>query len=129
MATNASPAVDMDLKKAFQELQYQAVTTKDKVQSIQMEIESLKRASMIRKITSRTLEGLGSEPRTFESVGRTFVLRDKEALKNKIIASIKDNEEKVKSLEKNKEYLETKVKESENNLREMINQKRNVSAK
>ena len=117
-------AVDMELKKAFQDLSLQVMSTREKVRQIQSEIESTTLATNRARITSKTITSLGPQNRTYESVGRIFVLRPRDELAQKIGMQVEENEKKIKLLETNKTHHETKMKESENNIREMINQKK-----
>lgn len=119
----AGVAVDQELKKAFSDLQIQVVNTRDKIRQYQNEIDIMQRATSGMKITNNTLKTIGKEHRTFEAIGRTFVLRDRDFLVNKIGTLVEENEGKMKSLEKSQDYQKDKQQESENNLRELLNKK------
>jgi len=116
--------VDMELKKAFQELQIQMIDTKNKVKQIDLQIEALKRSSQHSKITLTELNGLPEDTNLYEGVGRMFVKRDRPGINKLLEQRVVTNDEKCKQLDQNKAYNESKVKESENNLRELINQKK-----
>lgn len=72
----------------------------------------------------REITSLDEGTKTYESIGRMFVLTGidevKENLKKKQAAS----EEKIKVLENNKVYLENSMKEATNSLRELIQHKK-----
>lgn len=74
-------------------------------------------------MTKREVSALPVEVNTYETVGRMFVRRPKEHVMEVLDTRVKRCEEKVASLEQNKKYLETSVKERENNLRELVAQK------
>ena len=116
--------VDMELKKAFQELQVQVIETRNKVKQMDVQMEALKRSSQHSKITLTEINSMPDETNLYEGIGRMFVKRDKNTINKLLEEKIATNEEKVKTLETTKTYNESKVKESENNLRELINQKK-----
>lgn len=119
--------VDLELKKAFQELQMQVLETRTKMRQIDSQIELTKRSSQHTKFTSTEVQSLPDDTVTFESCGRVFIKRDRKDITELLDGRIKANVEKVKTLEQNKSYLESNVKESENNLRELIAQKQRIS--
>lgn len=123
----ATLVVDLELKKAFQDLQIQTLATREKVLQIKNDIEQATRSNGILKLVESTLGSLQSEHNTYESVGRVFVLRDRDTIKSSLNERIEQNNEKIKVLEQNRVYQETKVKESENSIRELINQKKNAT--
>lgn len=116
--------VDMELKKGFQELQIQKIETTNKVKQMEAQMEALKRSSQHSKVTQTELNALPEETHMFEGVGRMFVLRNRTDINKLLEQKMETNNEKVKQLEQNKQYFESKVKESENNLRELINNKK-----
>jgi prefoldin subunit 1 len=59
----------------------------------------------------------------YEGVGRMFVLSEKKRVMQGLEDKCKQCEAKISSLEKNKEYLEKSLKDSENSLRELISTK------
>lgn len=60
--------------------------------------------------------------KTYESIGRMFVLTPIDNVKANLKKRQDTATEKIKTLENNKDYLEKSLKDSENNLREMIHQ-------
>lgn len=75
----------------------------------------------------REITSLDSKTKTYESVGRMFLLADMSEVKSNLKKRQQSADEKIKSLENNKNYLERSLKEAENNLREMVQQKKSVS--
>lgn len=122
-------AVDMELKKAFQELSLQVVATREKVREIEGQHEATKRNTIRASITSQSLATLADpeRTRTWESHGRIFVLRPREVLAAKLATAIAEGERRLKELEANKAYQLTKLAESEKNIREMVTAKQNAS--
>lgn len=74
----------------------------------------------------REIVSLESGTKTYDSVGRMFLLTPlneiNEGLKDKQSAA----DEKIRKLENNKSYLERSLKDAENNLREMVQQRKNA---
>jgi len=119
---------DMELKKAFMELQSKMVDTKQKLKMADLQIENLKRTITHAGLTEQEIGNLPDETRVYESVGRMFILSDKPAVTSRLTEKQTTSQEKIKTLESNKEYLERNLKESENSLRELVAQKMSVSA-
>jgi len=120
--------VDLELKKAFVELQQKMIETSEQLRIADLQIEGLKRNKQHAEITEREISSLDPKTNTYESVGRMFVLAD--------IADVKVNlkkrqgaaDEKIRSLENNKGYLERNLKDAENNLREMVQQRKDMNS-
>nr|CAG4652357.1 EOG090X0LK7 [Triops cancriformis] len=120
-------AVDIELKKAFGELQQKMIETSQKLRLSDIQIESFKRSIARSQLTDQELSALPAETHMYESVGRMFVLKDAKNIRNNIENRVHELEEKIKTLETNKSYLERNLKDSENNLREMIQHKKEAS--
>merc|ERR1719471_2090989 len=58
-----------------------------------------------------------------------FVLSDTKSVRQGLENKQSLCKDKIGKLEKNKQYLETHIKESENNLRELVTQKKSVAWK
>jgi len=124
MASTAStplhPQVDMELKKAFEDLQIKMMTNRSQVKVITAQSEQLKRTMQHSKLTETELEQLEANIRMYEGIGRMFVLSDKKKILENLDDKAKACDAKIKSLEKSKEYLDKTLKDSENSLRELI---------
>jgi prefoldin subunit 1 len=119
----ATVPVDMELKRAFQELQFKMLETSKKLQIADMQIDSLRRIIQHSKLTDQEISTLPSGTPTFEGVGRMFLLTEVADVRSNLENKIRLADEKIKSLEANKTYLERNLKDSEDNLREMVNSK------
>jgi chaperonin cofactor prefoldin len=102
----------------------QVIETRDKVRQIDIQMEALRRSSQHSKLTKNEIIALPQDCNLYESVGRMFVKRNSNQINKLLDDRIKSGEEKMKALEQSKTYAETKVKESENNLRELIAHKK-----
>nr|CAG4649872.1 EOG090X0LK7 [Scapholeberis mucronata] len=119
--------MDIELKKAFGELQQKMVETSQKLKLADLQIETLKRSITHAQLTDKEISQLPNDTKTYESVGRMFVMKDITEARMNLGNKVKTCEEKVKNLESTKGYLERSLKESENNIREMIQQRKDAN--
>lgn len=122
MATQGIP-VDMELKKAFQELQAKMVSTTQQLKIADFQIEQLKRQIIHTKLVEKEIDSLPKDVRTYEGIGRMFVLLPLPTIEKNLVTKVKTCEEKIKSIESSKSYLERSIKEGEENLRELVQTK------
>lgn len=120
---------DLELREAFWQLHDKMIDTQQKLKLADLQIDKLKRSKQFAELTMKEVTSYPKETRTYESVGRMFLLDDMENIKANLDKRMKAADEKVKTLENNKAYLQQNLKESENNIREMIQQKQNKEAK
>ncbi|XP_044078481.1 prefoldin subunit 1 isoform X2 [Siniperca chuatsi] len=111
--------IDLELKKAFSELQVKMIDTQQKVKLADLQIDQLTRVQKHAKLTHAEITTLPDNTRLYEGVGRMFILQSKEDINNQLMDKQKTADEKIKELEK-KVYLERSVKEAEDNIREML---------
>ena len=64
------------------------------------------------------------DTRTYQSVGRMFMLEPIEQLRTDLKSKISEGEEKIKTIEKSKEMYQRNVKDHENSIREMLSTRR-----
>ncbi|KAM6116460.1 prefoldin subunit 1 [Pterocles gutturalis] len=112
--------VDLELKKAFSELQAKVIDTQQKVKLADIQIEQLSKTKKHAHLTDTEVMMLVDETRMYEGVGRMFILQSKEVIHNQLLEKQRIAEEKIKELEQKKSYLERSVKEAEDNIREML---------
>ncbi|XP_034745743.1 prefoldin subunit 1 isoform X1 [Etheostoma cragini] len=112
--------IDLELKKAFSELQVKMIDTQQKVKLADLQIDQLTRVQKHAKLTHAEVTVLADNTRLYEGVGRMFILQSKEDINNQLMDKQKTAEEKIKELEQKKVYLERSVKEAEDNIREML---------
>ncbi|KOC61605.1 Prefoldin subunit 1 [Habropoda laboriosa] len=116
---------DEELKKAFSQLHEKMLDTTQKLKLADIQIEKLKRSKQFAELTIKEITSYPEKTKTYESVGRMFLLDDMESIKTGLEKRMKNFDDKVKTLENNKTYLQQNLKECENNIREMIQQKQN----
>ncbi|XP_035556595.2 prefoldin subunit 1-like [Canis lupus dingo] len=112
--------VDLELNKAFTELQATVIDTQQKVKLADIQIEQLNRTKKRARLTDTEIMTLVDETNMYEGVGRMFILQSKEVIHSQLLEKQKIAEEKIKELEQKKSYLERSVKEAEDNIREVL---------
>ncbi|XP_063301344.1 prefoldin subunit 1 isoform X2 [Pelobates fuscus] len=111
--------VDLELKKAFTELQAKVIDTQQKVKLADLQIEQLSRTKKHAQLTNLEIMHLSDTTPVYEGVGRMFVLQSKENIHTHLLNKQKIADKKIVELEK-KSYLERSVKDAEDNIREML---------
>ncbi|CAH1795573.1 unnamed protein product [Owenia fusiformis] len=117
-------SVDMELKKAFSELQSKMIQSTQQIKVSDMQIETLKRGITHSKLVLQELTVLPNTTRIYEGVGRMFILQPADEVRKHLEDKISTHDEKIKTVQTNKTYLEKNIKESEDNLRELVLSKR-----
>ncbi|XP_006875615.1 PREDICTED: uncharacterized protein LOC102836051 [Chrysochloris asiatica] len=112
--------MDLELKKAFTELQAKVTDTQQKVKLADIQNEQLKLNRMKKHAHITEIMTLVDETNMHEGVGRMFILQSKEVIHNQLLEKQKIAEEKIEELEQKKSYLERSVKEAEDNIPEML---------
>ncbi|XP_061175761.1 prefoldin subunit 1-like [Saccostrea echinata] len=115
-----SMQVDLELKKAFQELQTKMIATTQQIKLSDAQIDQLKRSIKHSELVEHEIGALPETTRLYEGVGRMFILQPKDDIKQNLVNKKKAAEEKIKNFETSKSYLEKSIKESEDNLRELV---------
>jgi prefoldin subunit 1 len=121
--------VDMELKKAFQELQSKMIATSQQLKVSDAQIEQLRRQVVHAHLVEKEISNLPKETKTYEGVGRMFILKPLSTIEQNLADKVKACEEKVKVIEASKVYLERSIKEGEENLRELILHKKREQAR
>ncbi|XP_058805568.1 prefoldin subunit 1 [Phymastichus coffea] len=119
---------DEELKKAFAELHEKVIDTRQKLKLADIQIDTLRRNKQRAELTQVELRTLPDKTKTFEAVGRMFILQDRNTIKKDLDVRTKTADEKIKTLENNKTYLQRNLRESENNIREMVQKRQSQEA-
>lgn len=96
------------------------ITTTQQIKISDVQIDTLKRSIQHSKLVDQEISSLPPSTRMYEGVGRMFILQPSDTIKKTLDMKMKAADEKIKTLEGNKVYLERSIKESEDNLREMV---------
>jgi len=115
-----SMRLDMELKKAFQELQIKMISTTQQLKIADLQMEQLKRQITHTKLVEKEVESLPKDTKTYEGIGRMFMLQPLPVIEKNLADKMKTCEEKIKSIEGSKSYLERSIKEGQENLRELV---------
>uniref|UniRef100_A0A8C1BMB8 Prefoldin subunit 1 n=1 Tax=Cyprinus carpio carpio TaxID=630221 RepID=A0A8C1BMB8_CYPCA len=91
--------VDLELKKAFAELQAKMVDTQQKVKLADLQIEQLSRMKKHANLTHAEIKSLPDSTRMYEGAGRMFILQSKDEIANQLSEKQKTADEKIKDLE------------------------------
>ncbi|KFM63887.1 Prefoldin subunit 1, partial [Stegodyphus mimosarum] len=116
----AAKGVDLELKKAFQELQAKVLDTTQKLKLADLQIDSLTKAIQHAELTQKELKSLPENSSMYSGVGRMFVLTSHDDIDGMLTKKIQTSQDKIKELETSKAYLQRSMKDSEENLRELV---------
>ncbi|KAL7307210.1 hypothetical protein TKK_0000933 [Trichogramma kaykai] len=111
---------DEELKKAFSELHNKVLSTRQRLKVADMQIENINRHNLRVSLTRSELKQLPENTKTYESVGRMFLLQDMNTIMEDLDKRTKLADGKIKALNNQKTYLQKDLKESEDNIREMV---------
>ncbi|CAG4955131.1 unnamed protein product [Colias eurytheme] len=124
-----SKPVDLELKKAFAELHVKMLETSKKIQVIDTQMDVLRQVMRHVEITQHELGALPPDTKTYETVGRMFLRTDLDDIKRNLKNKVNNFNSRTDELRENKFYLEKSLKESQDNLREMVQQKKEMGEK
>ena len=113
---------DEEDRKAFLELQGKFYEEQTKLKSLLGSVAGSAREKRKNELCLQEISVLPSDTNCYRTVGRTFVLVDKDDMCSELEQSIKDNEEYQKTSKDKQLYLEKQVKDREAELRELLEQ-------
>uniref|UniRef100_A0A914WSY7 Prefoldin subunit 1 n=1 Tax=Plectus sambesii TaxID=2011161 RepID=A0A914WSY7_9BILA len=119
-AAASAEGVDMQLKKAFQDLQVQMIETKQRLRQGELISDAQKSQIRVAEITKQELLSLPETTPTYQAVGRMFVRRSVTESVSAQDKRMSVAQEKIASIQKHREYLEKSMKDAEGNLRDMV---------
>ena len=111
---------DSELKNAFQQLQLKVAATTQQVKLAEAQIAQISRNITHAKLTDQELSLLPKETKTYQSVGRMFILEPINHVRSNLKTKIEEGELKIKAIEQTKERLQKSVKDQEDSIREML---------
>lgn len=117
-------SADVELRQAFAQLQAQMVETQQRVSALEPQMAALQRASLHADATLQQLSAAPESTRAYHPVGRAFLLQPLDELRKHATNRRANAELKIEALKNMKDYLERSLKNSENNLREMVQQRK-----
>ena len=101
--------VDLELKKAFAELQQKAIETAQKLKLQDLQIENLKRNKQHAALTEREISNLDLNTKTYDSIGRMFMLAPLNQIKANLKKKQATAEEKIKTLENKQDEVKQEL--------------------
>ncbi|GMR48181.1 hypothetical protein PMAYCL1PPCAC_18376 [Pristionchus mayeri] len=116
-------AGDEELRQAFRELATKVTEAKQRIAQGEVKKQSALRNEKSSRLAASQLKELGDRP-TYHGVGRMFILTSSTAEIERHIKEADDFKQSAVAVDKQREFLEKSVEESERNLREMVSQKR-----
>ncbi|XP_055639105.1 prefoldin subunit 1 [Toxorhynchites rutilus septentrionalis] len=116
--------MDLELKKAFTEMQFNKIESTKKIRLLDMKTDSLKVSKQRVELTNKEVSKLNTDTKVYASVGRMFVLSDVPSLSAEMKSKQSNYEEMIGQCEKSKEFVLKNLKEQEDSLRELVQQRR-----
>ncbi|KAL7042585.1 hypothetical protein ACKWTF_001209 [Chironomus riparius] len=119
--------MDLELKKAFTEMQVNKIETTKKLRIIDSQIDMLKKSKQRLELTSRELNGLSKNGNVYAAVGRMFVMSSVPEIKDDLKIKQDKLEGVIESCDKSKDVLQKNIKGQENALRDLVDAKKKES--
>ncbi|XP_016946137.1 prefoldin subunit 1 [Drosophila biarmipes] len=116
--------MDIELKKAFTEMQINKLETTKKINMIDMKCDMVKKGKHKYLLTERGTSGLSDHTRVYQSVGRMFLLTDVQNMREDLKSKQEKCDKAIELLEKKKEFLQKSLKDQEDGLRELVQQRK-----
>ncbi|TDG44864.1 hypothetical protein AWZ03_008672 [Drosophila navojoa] len=116
--------MDLELKKAFTEMQINKLETTKKISMIDMKCDMVKTGKQKYSLTEKSTSNLTDDTKVYMSVGRMFLLTDLDSMRNELKAKQDKCDKAIELLEKKKEFLQKSLKDQEDGLRELVQQRK-----
>eukprot|EP00056_Hartaetosiga_gracilis_P008793 m.126447 g.126447 ORF g.126447 m.126447 type:complete len:120 (+) comp12994_c0_seq1:76-435(+) len=115
--------MDPEVQKALKELQVIQQNTAARMQMA--DAQKYQKRTELRKVvlTAQEMEALPSDVTVYNAVGKMFVVSDKEAILDDLETQAKDCDVTIKKIEEAQKHMKTSLKQSEDNIREMLIQR------
>ncbi|XP_030555562.1 prefoldin subunit 1 [Drosophila novamexicana] len=120
--------MDMELKKAFAEMQVNKLETTKKINMIDMKCDMVKTGKQKYTLTEKSTSNLTDDTRVYMSVGRMFLLTDLDNMRSELKSKQDKCDKAIELLEKKKEFLQKSLKDQEDGLRELVQQRKEADA-
>lgn len=114
----------MELKKAFTEMQINKLATTKKINMIDMKCDMVKTGKHKYTLTEKGTSNLTDDTRVYLSVGRMFLLTDVQNMRDELKTKQEKCDKAIELLEKKKEFLQKSLKDQEDGLRELVQQRK-----
>ncbi|XP_051857987.1 prefoldin subunit 1 [Drosophila nasuta] len=120
--------MDLELKKAFTEMQINKLDTTKKINMIDMKCDMVKTGKQTYTLTEKGTSSLSDDTKVYLSVGRMFLLTDVQNMRDELKSKQDKCDKAIELLEKKKEFLQKSLKDQEDGLRELVQQRKEADA-
>ncbi|KAF2068747.1 hypothetical protein CYY_009928 [Polysphondylium violaceum] len=107
-------------KKAFQETREKLFTLTRSLNACRQRIQITDTDKQRCLITTRELESLPSNTKTYKAVGKMFIISPMNELKDELNKQAQKDEEDVKGLINQSKYLDAQIRDAEKSLQELV---------
>jgi len=115
-----SSAVDDKDKQAFMDLQKRLWTEANNLKKVETQAKTAEQDKRRAELTLQEIGAMPEDVNTYRTIGRAFILVPKDDMQKELENAIAKNENVVKESKGSKVYLEKAVKETEDNIRELL---------
>ncbi|XP_036677341.1 prefoldin subunit 1-like isoform X1 [Drosophila suzukii] len=116
--------MDIELRKAFTEMQINKLETTKKINMIDMKCDMVKTGKHKYQLTEKGTSSLSEHARVYQSVGRMFLLTNVQYMRKDLKAKQEKCDKAIELLEKKKTFLQKSLKDEEDGLRELVKQRK-----
>ena len=116
-------SLDKESRLALMELQGKMVDLQSKMNIAQVRQRGRAKDMQRLGLTAKEIDSMPKEVRMYESVGRMFVLQDKESILDGLESELQHIKTDLKQLASQNEFLEKQWKDSEGSVRDILGQK------
>ena len=115
---------DEEIRKALSDHQVKVIESVQKINMAESQIENLQRVINYSELTSEELKTLPDGVNVYESVGRMFFLQPVDEIQRILVEKKTNSVTKIENLKGNRTRLEKGMKDSEEHLRDLLEQKK-----
>ncbi|KAG6452484.1 prefoldin subunit 1 [Manduca sexta] len=119
--------VDLELKRAFGELHEKMIETTKKIHSLDTQIVVFKRQLEIAELSEHEICNLPRGVKIYEGVARMFLLTEPHDIVRDIKCRQFKLNDRITEFTNHKKFLEMNLRDSTNNLREMVQHRKELS--
>ncbi|KAH8404983.1 hypothetical protein KR215_002335, partial [Drosophila sulfurigaster] len=114
--------------QAFTEMQINKLDTTKKINMIDMKCDMVKTGKQTYTLTEKGTSSLSDDTKVYLSVGRMFLLTDVQNMRDELKTKQDKCDKAIELLEKKKEFLQKSLKDQEDGLRELVQQRKEADA-
>ncbi|CAO1353959.1 unnamed protein product [Diamesa hyperborea] len=116
--------MDVELKKAFSEMQMNKIETTKKIRVLDSQIDALKKSVQRYNLTEKEIGNLSNDTKVYSAVGRIFVGSSISEVNDDLKVKQKKIESVVDQCVTSKDLIIKRSKEQEDGLRDLVQQKK-----